>query len=92
MTHRVTKHHRPILDCDGIPNIGTGGVTEEYVCTEKELERAGYRVVIADEMPEHESEFCADPWGGEPPQTGPEPRLGELIELFDINPGPPRAA
>jgi hypothetical protein len=78
MTHHVTKHHRPTPATGGIVNIGTGGVTEEYMCTDEELERAGFRVV--------------DPWGGDAPQIRPGSGLGELVELFDISPYPPEAA
>lgn len=88
MTNHVTKHHRPAPVSDGIVNIGTGGVTEEYVCTDEELERAGFRLVDAEEMPEHESEF----WGGDAPQIRPAAGLGELIELFGPDPYPPEAA
>lgn len=92
MTHHVTRHHRPTPATGGIANIGTGGVTEEYVCTDEELERAGFRVVDADDMPEHESEFSPDPWGGDAPQIRPGSGLGELVEMFDIPPYQPEAA
>jgi hypothetical protein len=92
MTHHVTKHHRPTPVSDGIANIGTGGVTEEYMCTDEELERAGFHVIDAEDMPEHESEFCPNPWGGDAPQIRPGAGLGELIELFGPDPYPPEAA
>jgi hypothetical protein len=92
MTNHVTKHHRPTPDSDGIANIGTGGVTEEYMCTDAELERAGFRVVDAQDMPEHESEFSADPWAGDPPQIRTGAGIGELIELFGPDQYPPEAA
>jgi hypothetical protein len=90
MTHHVTRHHRLTPVSGGIAKIGTGGVTEEYMCTDEELERAGFHVLDAEDMPEHESEFCADPWGGDPPRSGAA--LGELIELFGPDPYPPEAA
>ncbi len=92
MTYRVTRHHRPTPRTDGIANIGTGGVTEEYVFTEEELEHAGFRLIDAEDMPEHEPEFVADPWEEDPRLIGAGAGLGELIELYDLDPHPPRAA
>ncbi len=54
MTHHVIVRHRPIPVCNGIADVGAGGVTEEYVCSDEELERAGFRLVDTSEMPEHE--------------------------------------
>lgn len=87
MTHRVTKHHaddREDQAANGqAPDVG---VTEEYQCTDEELASAGFQLRDLDEMPEHESEFASDPWGGERPLTSHGAGLGELIELLDLDP------
>jgi len=92
MTHHVTKHHRLTPTGDGIANIGSGGVTEEYVCTDRELAQAGFRVIDAADMPEHESEFSPEPWGGETPQIQPSAVLRDIIDWFAKPPYQPEAA
>jgi hypothetical protein len=89
MTNHVTKHHRPTPVSDSIVNIGTGGVTEEYVCTDEELADAGFQLREPWDMPEHESEFVTDPCGDRP-LTRAGAGLGELVETRDIDPRPGR--
>ncbi len=87
MTHHVTRHHH---DTDGENRQSNGGVgvTEEYQCTDEELAGAGFQLREIEEMPEHESEFCSNRWGGEPALIRPGAGLGELVELMDIDPRP----
>jgi hypothetical protein len=94
MTHHVTRHHHD-SDAENVPANGKSlgvGVTEEYQCTDEELAGAGFQLRDPEEMPEHESEFASDPWGGDPSLIRPGAGLGELVELLDIDPRPqPRA-